>query len=181
MNETRNFSPVVWLSLAAGVILLFLLGFAAWFKIPKVNNVFGGLTLLQESHPKPGVLPSSGTNAEGLAIYHQSERSTTAGAQINAVGLEIYHHSERNLSSPRANVQGMAIYHRSERGTTVDIGVNMAGLEIYWQSERGSTVSDPIEQGMAIYLQSERNITLSDPDSSTNEGMDIYHASEWGR
>lgn len=117
MNKTHNFSPVVLRFLTAGVILLFLLGFAAMLIVPQARFNFGRLILRQESHPETVGLHSSNVNAEGLAIYRQSER---------------------DLASPRANVEGMTIYHKSEWGTTSFARTNEAGLDIYWQSERRS-------------------------------------------
>jgi hypothetical protein len=180
MNKIRISTPIGLLYFAAGVTLLLSLGFVAWLNLPKTSIDFGGLTLRQESRPAPAALHSSGVNAEGLAIYHQSERS---------------------LASPRANSEGMAIYRRSEWGITPFERSNAAGLDIYWQSERSSAAPVSIEEGlaiyhqserslaspranmegMAIYLQSERNFTLADPDAAKDEGMEIYFASERGR
>ena len=180
MNKTHIFSPIVLRSLAAGVILLFLLGFAAWLSLPQTRIDFSSLSLRQESRPEPVGLGSSNVNAEGLAIYRQSER---------------------DLTSPRANVEGMTIYQKSEWGTTPFARTNEAGLDIYWQSkrsgaapgsieegmaiylqsERSGAAPGSIEEGMAIYLQSERSLTATDPGSTIDQGMDIYYASERDR
>lgn len=177
MNKTHIFSPIVLRSLAAGVILLFLLGFAAMLIVPQARFDFGRLILRQESHPELVGQHSLNVNAEGLAIYRQSER---------------------DLASPRANVEGMTIYHKSEWGTTPFARTNEAGLDIYWQSERSSAAQGSIEEGMAIYqqsersgaapgsieegmaiyLQSERSLIATDPGSTVDQGMDIYYASE---
>ena len=113
MNKTHINNPVVLLSLAAGVIVLFLLGLAAWLSLPQTRIDFGRLTLRQESPPEPVMLQTSKVNSEGLAIYHLSER---------------------DLGSPRSNVEGMTIYHMSERGTAAVAQDKAAGLEIYHQS-----------------------------------------------
>lgn len=159
MNNTRFFTPVGLLSLAAVVILVLAIGFVAWLNIPDVSFSLGGLALRDSSPPEPVVMQFSRVNAEGLAIYHQSERG---------------------LTLPRANAEGLAIYHRSERGLSAFAPSNDAGLEIYWQSERGSAVQDFHDVGMSIYLQSERNIPLAE-SGPTDEGMAIYYASERGR
>jgi hypothetical protein len=160
MNKIRIFSPGVLLSFAAGVFLLLSLGFTAWVNLNEASIDFGWLTLPQVSRPEPVVLHSSKVNAEGLAIYHQSER---------------------NIAAPRANVEGMNVYHKSEWGTTPYVQTNEAGLDIYWQSERSSVAPGSIEDGMAIYLQSERNFFPADLGVTIDEGMAIYHASERGR
>jgi hypothetical protein len=160
MNKTQIFSPIMLLSLAVGVILLFLLGLTAWLSLPQARIDFGGLTLRQESRPEPVALHSSRVTTQGLAIYRQSEHG---------------------LASPRVNVEGMAIYHMSERGTSAGSRINAAGLDIYWQSERSGAVPGSIEEGMAIYLQSERNLVPADPGYTIDEGMEIYHASERDR
>jgi len=180
MNKTHNFSPVVLRSLTVGVILLFLLGFAAMLIVPQARFDFSRLSLRQESRPELVGLQTSNVNAEGLAIYRQSER---------------------DLASPRAKVEGMTIYHKSEWGTTPFARTNEAGLDIYRQSERSSAAPGSIEEGMAIYLQSERSsvapgsklegmaiylqsehsFTATDPGSTVDQGMDIYYASERDR
>jgi hypothetical protein len=180
MNKIRIFSPGVLLSFAAGVFLLLSLGFTAWVNLNEASIDFGWLTLPQVSRPEPVVLHSSKVNAEGLAIYHQSERNI-ASPRANAEGLAIYHQSERNIAAPRANVEGMNVYHKSEWGTTPYVQTNEAGLDIYWQSERSSVAPGSIEDGMAIYLQSERNFFPADLGVTIDEGMAIYHASERGR
>lgn len=160
MNNTRIFSPVVMLSLAAGVILLLALGFIAWLTLAEANIDLSGLTFRQESPPASADLHSATFNAEGLAIYHQSER---------------------NLALTRANEAGLAIYRESEWGTNSFARSNAAGLAIYKQSERNSVVPVSIEQGLAIYRKSEHTSFAADPDSAREEGMKIYYASERGR
>ena len=160
MNKIRISTPVGLLYFAAGAILLLSLGFVAWLNLPKASIDFGGLAPRQESRPESVALYSSEVTAEGLAIYHQSERS---------------------FGSPRANPEGMAIYRRSECGLSPFARSNAAGLAIYRQSEKGSVASGLSEEGMAIYLQSERNYALADPNATKDEGMDIYFASERGR
>lgn len=160
MNNTRFFSPVVMLSLAAAAILLLALGFIAWLTLPDTNIDLSGLTFRQESAPASVDLHSATFNAEGLAIYHQSER---------------------NIALTRANEAGMAIYRESEWGANSSTRPNAAGLAIYKQSERNSVVPVSIEQGLAIYHQSERNAYPADTDSAKEEGMRIYFASERGR
>lgn len=59
-------------------------------------------------------------NDEGLAIYHQSERSTEQVMSVasNEKGLAIYHESEHNsgqFAATVSNDEGLALYHDSER------------------------------------------------------------------
>lgn len=181
MNNTRISSPVGLLSFGIVVIVLLAVGFFAWLNYSGVNINFDVLNLGfgQISRSEQSVQLSSLENAEGLAIYRQSERGLGSPG-VNAEGLAIYHQSERGLASPRENAHGLAIYHQSERGLAPTVQSQEAGLEIYWQSERGSTAPFSKEDGMEIYLQSERNIPLFDPDSK-DVGMEIYYASERGR
>ena len=160
MNNTRFFSPVVMLSLAAVAVLLLALGFIAWLALSDTNIDLSGLTFRQESAPASVDLHSATFNAEGLAIYHQSER---------------------NVPFMHANDIGLSIYRESEWGTNSFARPNSAGLAIYKQSERNSVVPVSIEQGLAIYHQSERNAFEDDPDTAKEEGMKIYYASERGR
>jgi hypothetical protein len=160
MNNTRFFSPVVMLSLAAVAVLLLALGFIAWLALSDTNIDLSGLTFRQDSRPTTVDLGSPGANAEGLAIYHQSER---------------------NVPFMQANDIGLSFYRESEWGTNSFARPNAAGLAIYQQSERNSVVPLSIEQGLAIYRQSERSAFAADPDSAKEEGMKIYYASERGR
>ena len=160
MNNTRFFSPVVMLSLAAAAILLLALGFIAWLTLTETNIDLSGLTFRQDSPPASVDLHPATFNAEGLAIYHQSER---------------------NLPLLSTNEVGLSLYRESEWGTNSFTRPNAAGLAIYKQSERNSVVPVSIEQGLAIYHQSERNAFPADPDSEKDEGMKIYYASERGR
>lgn len=160
MNNTRFFSPVVMLSLAAVAILILALGFIAWLTLPETNIDLSRLTFRQESAPAFVDLYSATFNAEGLAIYHQSER---------------------NIALTRANEAGMTIYRESEWGTNSSARPNAAGLAVYKQSERNSIVPVSIEQGLAIYHQSERTAYPANTDSTKEEGMEIYFASERGR
>ena len=171
MNKTQISNPIVLLTFAAGLILLFLLGFAAWLSLPQARIDFGSLTLRQEGQPETLVLKSSKANAEGLAIYHQSERNLGT-TFANTEGLAIYHQSERGLDSPGANAEGLAIYKMSEWGITPFAQANPVGLNIYWQSERHGVPLRSFEEGMAIYQQSERNLPLTRDNA---EGFAIYH------
>lgn len=58
MNKIHISNPVVLLTLAAGVILLFLLGFAAWLSLPQARIDFGSLNLRQENRPEQVVMKS---------------------------------------------------------------------------------------------------------------------------
>jgi hypothetical protein len=179
MNNTRTFNPIVALSLAAAALLLLAIGFLAGMNLQQVRIDFGELGFGQINRPVPAVPPSSGEIAEGLAIYQQSERGfVSPGA--NTEGLAIYHQSERDFAFPQAKIEGMTIYHESEWGNPTAARIKQMGLETYWQSERNSAVSASNEQGLSFYWQSERNIPLAG-SGSTDEGMDIYYASERDR
>ena len=68
----------------------------------------------------------SGSNMQGLAQYHQSERA----GQTAEMGLAQYHRSERGLNAPQAT--GLAIYFGSERGFPIrDLGA----FNVYQRSE----------------------------------------------
>lgn len=153
MNNTRITNPFGLLSLAVVVFLVLAIGFIAWLNFAPASIDFSGLTLRQVNRPETFVLDPSGANAQGLAIYHQSERG---------------------LASPSANTEGMDVYHRSERGLSPFAQSNDVGLNQYWQSERGSLSN---EAGLAFYYDSERNTPLTE-SGSTEEGMEIYYASE---
>lgn len=159
MNNTRTFNPIVVLSLAAGAFLLLSIGFIAGTNLPEVSINFGELSLSQVVRPEPVARYTSEMTAEGLVIYHQSER---------------------DLALSQANLEGMTVYHESEWGNPTTARIKQAGLETYWQSERNSPVSDLNEQSLSSYWQSERNIPLT-ASGSTDEGMDIYFASERDR
>jgi hypothetical protein len=107
------------------------------------------VTLSAVKAPAPTLIPVTGSNAEGLAIYQASERSAN-----------------------EANQKGFAIYEQSERVLAYPANSNEAGEAQYHASEWISTVA--IENGMDIYHQSERNTTFEPVD-----GMAIYHQSEW--
>lgn len=68
----------------------------------------------------------AGSNAQGLAQYHQSERA----GYTKEAGLAQYHLSEWGLNAPQA--AGLAIYHRSERGFPIR---KMAAFNAYQRSE----------------------------------------------
>ncbi len=156
MNTIRIFSPVGLLSIGVAIFLLLAIGFVAWLTLSDVNIDFGGLTLSQVGQSELSARQFSVETADGLAIYHQSERS---------------------FAPSRANAEGLAKYHRSERGLYPFTQSNSVGLEIYRQSERGSVVPNSKVKGMEIYLQSERNMPLAD-SGSKDIGMEIYYASE---
>jgi hypothetical protein len=156
MNNTRISNPVGLLSFAAVVFLALAIGFIAWLNLASASIDLSGLTLPQVSRPETFVLDASGANTQGLAIYHQSERSFVV---------------------PRVNPEGLALYRESERGNPTSVRIKQTGLETYWQSERFGAIPKPNEEGMSIYLQSERNIPLA-ASGSTDEGMEIYYASE---
>ena len=68
----------------------------------------------------------SGSNAQGLAQYHQSERA----GQTAEIGLVQYHRSEWSLNSPKA--AGLAIYFSSERGFPIR---DLDAFDAYQRSE----------------------------------------------
>ncbi len=200
MNETRTFSPAVVISLGAVAILLLAMGFAAWLNSPEFG--FGVLTLGQGVGPEPVALGGASLNADGMAIYHRSERGIAlplpnqaglsryweserggvAAPVSKADGLQIYRESEwGGVAAPVSKAEGLQIYRESEWGGTTSVRSNEEGLAIFFASERnaGPVSVDPLAgDGLAIYLASERGQPLVD---STEEGMKIYHASEWGR
>lgn len=86
------------------------------------------------------LLPFTGSNSEGLAIYYQSERMQTNVAQNKIApatsyeaGLAQYHRSERGM--PLAVTDGLAIYHESERMQPVNWAKSSDPLYKYHQSE----------------------------------------------
>ena len=196
MNNTRISNPVGLLSFAAVVFLALAIGFIAWLNLASASIDLSGLTLSQVSRPETFVLDASGANTQGLAIYHQSERSFVV-PRVNPEGLALYHESERGNPTavrikqtgletywqserfgaiPKPIEEGMSIYLQSERFDAVPKS-NAEGMSIYLQSERFGAVPRLNEEGMSIYLQSERNIPLA-ASGSTDEGMEIYYASE---
>ena len=163
MNNTRIFSPVVVMSVAIVAILLLSLGFAAWSDLSGTSIAFEGLSARQGGPPEPAALQVSRENAEGLAIYHKSERT---------------------VALPRANVEGTALYHESEWGSAEVSSANVAGLETYRLSERNSSapaVPGSTDEGMAIYHLSERSFAIAALGAASEEGMEIYRASEKDR
>lgn len=180
MNETRTFSPAVVLSVGIAAIVLLAVGFAAWLNSPEAS--LSGLTFRQGVVSEPADLGGAAINAAGMAIYLRSERGS-AFAHPNRAGLSRYWESERKggVTAPDAKADGLQIYRESERGGTTSPRPNEAGLAIYLQSEREAfpaTVDLAAEAGLAIYLASEHGLTS---EGQTDEGMAIYHASEWGR
>ena len=87
--------------------------------------------------PDPALIPVTGSNAEGLAIYQASERSANVA---NQKGQAIYSQSEHLQTFPvnsdstlaTSNAAGLAQYQRSERGTFIS---TRDGYTIYHQSE----------------------------------------------
>lgn len=116
------------------------------------------VTLSAVKAPAPTLIPITGSNAEGLAIYQGSEHSANVA---NPKGQAVYSQSEHmqafpvktNTALATINATGLAQYHRSEWGTFENV---QEGLAIYHQSERTepvnwATSSDPLFQ----YHQSE--------------------------
>jgi hypothetical protein len=95
------------------------------------------VTLSAVKAPAPTLIPITGSNAEGLAIYQASERSANVA---NQKGQTIYSQSEHMLAFPvksdstlaTSNAAGLAQYHRSEWGMFENV---QEGLAIYHQSE----------------------------------------------
>lgn len=86
------------------------------------------------------LIPFTGSNSEGLAIYYQSERVQAYAAQNKVVpatnyeeGLAQYHRSERGISL--AGTNGLAIYRESERMQPVNWTKSSDPLYKYHQSE----------------------------------------------
>jgi hypothetical protein len=77
----------------------------------------------------------SGSNAQGLAQYHQSERA----GQTAEMGLAKYYRSERAPTLNTSQEVGLVQYHRSERGLNAP---DVDGLAIYFSSERGFPIRD---------------------------------------
>jgi hypothetical protein len=128
----------------------------------------------------PAVRSLSFANAEGLAMYFESERGRSTIAPSTAVGMAAYHESEWTAAFEAPSIEaGLAIYRESERTAAVDAPSFEVGLAIYRKSEWTAAVDAPaFEAGLAIYRDSERS-ALSNPDASSNEeGMAIYLASE---
>jgi hypothetical protein len=109
--------------------------------------------------PASALIPFTGSNSEGLAIYQRSEQS----AQV-------------------ANPKGLAIYYQSERGQAYSAQSEVtpatsyeAGLAQYHRSERGMPLA--VTDGLAIYHQSERTQSVNWIKSS--DPLYKYHQSEW--
>ena len=98
MNNIRTVSPIVRLSLGAGVILLLTLGFIAWVNLSQANIDFSGLLPRQVSQTEPVAPESYGTIDGILAVYRQKELSyTPAESSAGYESMEVYHakNSER--------------------------------------------------------------------------------------
>ena len=105
------------------------------------------------------LIPFTGSNSEGLAIYHGSERSAQGA---NPKGLAIYYQSERGQAySAQSEVTPATSYE--------------AGLAQYHRSERGMPLADT--NGLAIYQKSERMQPVNWTKSS--DPLYKYHQSEW--
>ncbi len=130
----------------------------------------------------PAVRPFSEANAEGLAMYFESERGSLALTPSTAAGMAAYHESEWTtaVKAERSQV-GLAIYRASEWTAALEAPSLEAGLAAYRDSER-SAFSNPgaisREHGLAIYRASERDSAGSE-DGPT--GWELYRASEQGR
>jgi hypothetical protein len=91
------------------------------------------VTLSAVKAPAPTLIPFTGSNAEGLAIYQASEHSANIA---NQKGLAIYAQSEHVLAYPaRSNEAGLAIYHQSEWMEPANWATSSDPLFQYHQSE----------------------------------------------
>ena len=177
MKNTRVSSSTVLLSVVVAAVSLLALGFAAWRNFSGPSFDVGGLTSPRTSQPQA---VNRGTGAEGLAIYRQSEQGIAPrGSQ--AAGLAIYHKSERGIAPRFAQGEGLAIYRKSEQGAA-PLPAQAGAMSIYHQSEWESIpVDQVVASGLAIYQASERNSNSPASVLSADEGMALYHASEWSR
>jgi hypothetical protein len=156
---------------------------AGYGRVP-ARIIAEGMAIYHASERAQGVFP--GANEAGLKIYQQSEWADyrRVPSSSNEAGLAIYRQSERSAYSVGpsfSNEEGLAIYFESERNWGSFPGANEAGLKIYRQSERADyrrVPSSSNEAGLAIYRESERNSAAVEPAVSNEKGLEIYHESE---
>lgn len=161
MDSTRNTPSMAPQFVVLGVLAISIV-LLLWAVVKQADTLSFGSAVHQGSGFAPASRQVSKSNAEGLAIYFDSEH--------------------RPVASTRSNAAGLGIYHSSERSITVGPAPSQAGWTIYRKSEL-SSFSNPAsasnDDGLAIYRDSERN--LKAPADATLAGWDTYRASEQGR
>lgn len=160
MDSTRNTGSMFPQSVVLGAVALSI-ALLSWAIVRQTGILPLALTSASDSRPMLAERQDSTANAEGLAIYSESER--------------------RPFATSFSKEAGLATFHESERGTAVVPVSSEAGLAIYRQSERGNLSNAGFasnQEGLAIYRDSERNQAHAAPALT---GWDIYRASEQGR